>query len=99
MDGPVIPLLNQGCTGSQMRGVGGLGRGSERRNFRIMDFSLVRFIVKDHDDYIMSRNSSKKFHFMEINWIVYFPSVGNEGRRIQKYGVAFLNRKTGETQK
>jgi hypothetical protein len=55
--------------------------------------------VKNNDEYIMPRNISKKIHFIEIDWIIYFPSRGNEGRRINKYGVAFLNRKTKETQK
>ena len=47
----------------------------------------------------MARTVSKKFHFIEIDWIVYFPSKGNDGRSIQRYGVAFLDRNTGETQK
>ena len=41
---------------------------------------------------------SAKFHFKEINWIIYFPSTGNEGRRYQKYGVAYRDRVRGVTQ-
>ena len=45
-----------------------------------------------------TRSISKKFHFIEIDWVIYFPSKGNENRFLMKYGVAFLNRKTGTTQ-
>lgn len=39
-----------------------------------------------------------KFHFIEIDLLLYFPSSGNKGRKYPKYGVAFLNRKTREKQ-
>ena len=42
--------------------------------------------------------TSAKFHFKEINWVIYFPSTGNEGRRYQKYGVAYRDRVRGVTQ-
>lgn len=41
---------------------------------------------------------SFKFHFQEIDWVIYFPSVGNEGRAYPKYGVAYRDRKSGLTQ-
>ncbi|MHA1334018.1 MAG: hypothetical protein ACTSPL_08120 [Candidatus Odinarchaeia archaeon] len=41
---------------------------------------------------------SKKLHFIEADFVIYFPEYGNEGRILQKYGVAYRNRKTGETQ-
>jgi len=41
---------------------------------------------------------SSKFHFQEINWVIYFPSVGNEGRDYMKYGVAYRDRKRGVSQ-
>lgn len=39
-----------------------------------------------------------KFHFQEINWVIYFPSVGNEGRDYLKYGVAYRDRRRGVSQ-
>jgi hypothetical protein len=42
---------------------------------------------------------SFKFHFKEINWIIYLPSHGNEGRKLKKFGVTFLDRKKQKTQK
>ena len=41
---------------------------------------------------------SAKFHFREIDWVIYFPSVGNEGRDYMKYGVAYRDRRRGVTQ-
>jgi hypothetical protein len=41
---------------------------------------------------------SFKFHFKEIDWIIYLPSHGNEGRNPKKYGVTYLDRKKGKTQ-
>ena len=35
---------------------------------------------------------TNKLHLQEIDWIIYFPSYGNEGRELQKYGVAFRDR-------
>jgi hypothetical protein len=35
---------------------------------------------------------SSKFHFREINWVIYFPGEGNEGREYTRYGVKYLNR-------
>lgn len=43
------------------------------------------------------RSIVNKFHFKEIDWIIYFPSRGNEGRQLVNYGVAYrdrINRKT-----
>lgn len=41
---------------------------------------------------------SFKFHFKEIDLVIYFPSTGNEGRIYSKYGVAYRDRRRGETQ-
>jgi hypothetical protein len=41
---------------------------------------------------------SFKFHFKEINWVIYLPGHGNEGRKPKKYGVTYLDRKRGKTQ-
>ena len=41
---------------------------------------------------------SAKFHFQEVDWIIYFPSIGNEGRSYLKYGVAYRDRIRGVTQ-
>ena len=41
---------------------------------------------------------SFKFHFKEIDWIIYLPSHGNEGRAPKKYGVTFLDRKKQKSQ-
>jgi hypothetical protein len=38
---------------------------------------------------------SKKFHFQELDWIISFPDVGNEGRKYLYYSVSFTNRKKG----
>ena len=42
--------------------------------------------------------TSAKFHFKEIDWVIYFPSTGNERRRYQKYGVAYRDRVRGAAQ-
>jgi hypothetical protein len=42
---------------------------------------------------------SFKFHFKEIDWIIYLPSHGNEGRKSKKFGVTYLDRKKQKTQK
>jgi hypothetical protein len=34
----------------------------------------------------------------EIDWVVYLPSHGNDGRPYAKYGVAYLDRKKGRSQ-
>ena len=41
---------------------------------------------------------SFKFHFQESDWVLYIPSHGNEGRKYDKYGVAYLDRKKGRSQ-
>ena len=40
---------------------------------------------------------TKKFHFQEIDWIVYFPRRGNKGQ-YRNYNVTFRDRKKGITQ-
>lgn len=42
--------------------------------------------------------TSTKLHFREINWVIYFPATGNEGRPFEKYGVAYSDRDQGTTQ-
>ena len=42
---------------------------------------------------------SFKFHFKEIDWVIYMPSHGNERRKPKKYGVTYLDRKKQKTQK
>ena len=37
---------------------------------------------------------TKKFHFQEIDWLVYFPNCGNEGKYLD-YEVVFIDRKAG----
>jgi hypothetical protein len=39
-----------------------------------------------------------KFHFREIDWVIYFPSTGNKGRELNKYGVAYRDRLNNQTQ-
>ena len=41
---------------------------------------------------------SFKFHFKEINWVIYLPSHGNEKREYEKYGVTYRDRKKGTSQ-
>jgi hypothetical protein len=40
-----------------------------------------------------------KFHFIEIDWLLFFPISGNEKRKYPKYGVAYRDRIRGVTQK
>jgi hypothetical protein len=37
-------------------------------------------------------NDTKKFHFIEMDWIVYFPKCGNKGKYIG-YSVILIDRK------
>ena len=39
-----------------------------------------------------------KFHFEEIDWVIFFPNSGNEGRPYQRYGVAYRDRVRGISQ-
>jgi len=41
---------------------------------------------------------SSKFHFREINLVIYFPSSGNQGRPYENYGVKYLDRMKRITQ-
>lgn len=42
----------------------------------------------------------KSFHFQEKDWLISFPSAGNEGRKYLYYSVRFTNRKNKQnTQK
>jgi hypothetical protein len=38
-------------------------------------------------------NSSKKFYFQEMDWIITFPNSGNEGRKYLFYSAHFIDRK------
>jgi hypothetical protein len=42
--------------------------------------------------------TSKKFHFKEIDWLIYVPAQGIDDHRVLEYGVAYRNRSTGDTQ-
>jgi len=42
--------------------------------------------------------TASKIFFKKIDLIIYFPEKGNEGRKYGKYGVAYRNRISGETQ-
>jgi len=42
-------------------------------------------------------NGTKKFHFVEMDWLVYFPRDGNKGKYWQ-YTVMFIDRKKGADQ-
>lgn len=35
---------------------------------------------------------ANKLHFKKIDWVIYFPSKGNEGRELKSYGVAYRDR-------
>ena len=37
-------------------------------------------------------NGTKKFHFIEIDWLIYFPSCGNHGK-YNSYTVLFRDRR------
>lgn len=38
------------------------------------------------------RKIRNKFHFKEIDWVIYFPNNGNDGRELINYGVAYRDR-------
>ena len=40
----------------------------------------------------------KKFHFQEMDWIISFPDLGNQGRKYLYYSVLFADRKKGNLQ-
>jgi hypothetical protein len=42
-------------------------------------------------------NGTKKFHFMEIDWLVYFPKGNNKGKYLN-YSVMLIDRKKGANQ-
>jgi hypothetical protein len=42
-------------------------------------------------------NETKKFYFMEIDWLVYFPRYENKGKYFD-YSVMFIDRKKGASQ-
>ena len=46
---------------------------------------------------LQSENQTKKFHFMEIDWLVYFPKYGNKGKYLN-YSVMLIDRKKGANQ-
>jgi hypothetical protein len=39
----------------------------------------------------------KSFHFQELDWLIRFPSAGNEGRKYLYYTVEFTDRKKKKT--
>jgi len=41
---------------------------------------------------------SSKIHFVNIDWVIYFPGSGNEGRPYPRYGVAYRDRLRGLSQ-
>jgi hypothetical protein len=41
---------------------------------------------------------SSKFHFREVDCVIYFPSNGNENRDYVRYGVAYVDRRKKESQ-
>ena len=45
----------------------------------------------------MLRNETKKFHFMEMDLLVYFPSYGNRGKYLG-YNVMLIYRRNGIAQ-
>jgi hypothetical protein len=42
-------------------------------------------------------NETKKFHFIEMDWLVYFPRCGNKGKYLS-YNVMLIDRKKGTMQ-
>ena len=42
-------------------------------------------------------NETKKFHFMEIDWLVYFPKHGNKGKYLT-YNIMLIDRKKNPTE-
>jgi len=43
-------------------------------------------------------NQFKKFHFQELDWLLYFPDSGNQGK-YRDYTVVFTDRKKKSTQR
>jgi hypothetical protein len=44
------------------------------------------------------RSIVNKLHLKGIDWVIYFPSKGNEGRQIRNYGIAYRDRVNKTTQ-
>jgi hypothetical protein len=44
------------------------------------------------------RSIVNKLHLKEIDWVIYFPSKGNDGRQLINYGVAYRDRVNKKTQ-
>lgn len=42
-------------------------------------------------------NETKNFHFIELDWLVYFPKYGNKGKYLD-YRVVLVDRKKGAAQ-
>jgi hypothetical protein len=42
-------------------------------------------------------NGTKAFHFIEADWLIYFPACGNHGKYVG-YSVFFSDRKSGSAQ-
>jgi hypothetical protein len=42
--------------------------------------------------------ASTKLHFKGIDWVLYFPTSGNENRPYPRYGVAYRDRPSRRTQ-
>ncbi|MCW4046889.1 MAG: hypothetical protein NWE99_04930 [Candidatus Bathyarchaeota archaeon] len=42
-------------------------------------------------------NGTKAFHFIEADWLIYFPACGNQGKYVG-YSVLFSDRKSGTAQ-
>jgi len=38
----------------------------------------------------------KIFHFQELNWLIFFPCTGNDGRKYLYYSVEFLDQGKGK---
>ena len=41
--------------------------------------------------------SWKTFHLQEMNWLIFFPSAGNNGRKYLYYSVEFTDRRKGNS--
>jgi hypothetical protein len=46
---------------------------------------------------VTSVSNFKTFHFQELDWLIRFPSAGNEGRKYLYYTVEFTDRKKKKT--
>ena len=46
---------------------------------------------------MLLENETKKFHFVELDWIVHFPKCGNKGKYLS-YNVVLIDRKKGTNQ-